>query len=82
MFWCCVCVCVCVCILTVCVYGVLRAGRGGGLGAVATGTVQRVPAAPRGVRIQRTQRQRQLIPGRARLSEREDEVRLFSIIKF
>lgn len=45
----CECVCVCVCILTVCVYGVLRAGRGGGLGAVAAGTVQGVPAAPRGV---------------------------------
>lgn len=63
-----------------CVYGVLRAGRGGGLGAVAAGTVQRVPAAPRGVRIQRAQRQRQLIPGRARLREREDEVRLESFI--
>lgn len=57
--------------LTVCVDGVLRAGRGGGLGAVPAGTVKGVPAAPRGVRIQRTQRQRQLIPGRARLRERE-----------
>lgn len=64
----------CVCVLTVCVYGVLGAGRGGGLSAVAAGTVQRVPAAPRGVRIQRTQRQRQLIPGRARLRGGEDEL--------
>lgn len=37
------------CELTVAVDGVLGAGRGGGLGAVTTGTVQRVPAAPRGV---------------------------------
>lgn len=36
-------------VVHVCVYGVLRAGRGGGLGAVAAGTVQGVPAAPRGV---------------------------------
>lgn len=36
-------------IINVCVYGVLRAGRCGGLGAVATGAVQRVPAAPWGV---------------------------------
>lgn len=70
----CVFLIVCVCVLTVCVYGVLGAGRGGGLRAVAAGTVQRVPAAPRGVRIQRTQRQRQLIPGRARLRGGEDEL--------
>lgn len=56
--------------LTVCVYGVLGAGRGGGLRAVAAGAVQRVPASPGGVRIQRTQRERQLIPGRARLQGR------------
>lgn len=55
--------------LTVCVYGVLGAGRGGGLRAVAAGAVQRVPASPGGVRIQRTQRERQLVPGRARLTE-------------
>lgn len=58
-----------VCGLTVCVDGVLGAGRRGGLGAVAAGTVQRVPAAPRGARVQGAQRQRQLIPGRARLQE-------------
>lgn len=55
--------------LTVCVYGVLGAGRGGGLRAVAAGAVQRVPASPGGIRIQRTQGERQLTPGRARLTE-------------
>lgn len=60
--------------LTVGVYGVLRAGRGGGLGAVAAGAVQRVPAAPRRVRGQRSQGQGQLVLGRSRLSgEREGE---------
>lgn len=52
-----------------CVYGVLGAGRGGGLRAVAAGAVQGVPASPGGVRIQRTQRECQLVPGRARLTE-------------
>lgn len=55
--------------LTVRVDGVLRAGRRGGLRAVTAGAVQRVPAAPRGVGVQRSQRQGQLIPGRAGLME-------------
>lgn len=58
-----------------CVYGVLGAGRGGGLRAVAAGAVQRVPASPGGVRIQRTQRERQLVPGRARLTEEGRKMR-------
>lgn len=61
--------------LTVCVYGVLGAGRGGGLRAVAAGAVQRVSAPPGGVGIQRTQRERQLIPGRAGLTEGRKERR-------
>ena len=51
--------------------GVLGAGRGGGLGAVAAGAVQRIPAAPRGLGIQRAQRQRQLIAARAGLRGEE-----------
>lgn len=59
-----------------CVDGVLRARRGGGLGAVAAGTVQRIPAAPRGLGIQRAQRQRQLIPARAGLTGERHRVKL------
>lgn len=54
-------------IVDVRVNGVLGAGRGGGLGAVAAGAVQRVPAAPGGVRMKCSQRQRQLLTGRTRL---------------
>lgn len=64
-------------ILTVCVYGVLRAGGGGGLGAVAAGAVQRVPTSPWGIRIQRTQRQCQLVPGRAGLREKDGKAMFF-----
>lgn len=58
-----------------CVYGVLGARRGGGLRAVAAGAVQRVSAPPGGVRIQRAQRERQLIPGRAGLAEGKEKNR-------
>lgn len=58
-----------------CVDGVLGAGRGGGLRAVAAGAVQRVSAPPGGVGIQHTQRERQLIPGRAGLTEEREEGR-------
>lgn len=61
-------------------YGVLGAGGGGGLGAVAAGAVERVPASPWGVRIQRTQRQRQLVPGRAGLREKDGEAMFLCIV--
>lgn len=48
-------------VVNVRVDGVLGAGRGGRLSAVSAGAVQGVPAAPRGVRMKRSQRQRQLL---------------------
>lgn len=48
--------------------GVLGAGRRGGLGAVAAGAVQGVPAAARRVRVQTLPKsQGQLLTGRVRL---------------
>lgn len=47
--------------------GVLRAGRGGGLGAVAAGAVQRVSAAPGSLGTQSSQGQGELLLGRTGL---------------